>query len=134
MKQCKIENCENPVWGEGVCKYHTKSSNLKPKLAPRRHFQSKDVETINKMPAFFLSIWKKRGHFSEVSNTPLGAIPNTTFFHHILLKSVVKEAKFDEENIIILTQEEHLKVHSDMYFYNEINERRKLLKIKYNIL
>ena len=56
------------------------------------------------------------------------------YFHHILPKSKYPEAKYDEENIILLTPQEHSSVESDMYKYEEVNRRRELLKIKYNIL
>jgi len=134
MKQCKIENCENPVWSKGVCKYHTKSSNLRSKLAPRGHFPIKEEQTINPMWEFFLGIWKQRIHKSEISGEWLGAVPLSTMFHHILTKSKYPQAKFDEDNIILLHPQEHGNVHLNENRYELINEKRKLLKIKYKIL
>ena len=55
------------------------------------------------------------------------------FFHHILPKKQYPQAEFDEENIILLTLEEHDQVEMDMYRYPEINKRREQLKIKYNL-
>lgn len=51
--------------------------------------------------------------------------------HHIIPKSKYPIGKYDEENIIILTFEEHGKVEQDMYFYEEVNKRREQLKEKY---
>lgn len=82
---------------------------------------------------FFLSIWKKRDHRSEVSGKKIYGEPLSTYFHHILSRKKHENAAYDEENIIILTFEEHDKVEMDMYFYEEINKRRKHLKIKYDI-
>ena len=80
---------------------------------------------------FFLSIWKKRTHHSEVSGAYLGKEPMSTYFHHILPKEKYPEACLDEENIILLTLEEHSNVENDMYKYEEVNERRNQLKLKY---
>jgi hypothetical protein len=84
------------------------------------------------MREMFLGIWKKRTHHSEVSGAYLGSEPMSTYFHHILPKEKYPEACLDEENIILLTLEEHSDVENDMYKYEEINERRKQLKLKYN--
>jgi hypothetical protein len=79
----------------------------------------------------FLSIWKKRPHRSEVSEEYLGSEPMSTYFHHILPKEKYPEACLDEENIILLTLEEHSNVESDMYRYEEVNKRRNHLLTKY---
>jgi hypothetical protein len=79
----------------------------------------------------FLNIWKKRKHYSEVSGVYLGSEPMSTYFHHILPKEKYKEACFDEENIILLTLEEHSNVENDMYRYEEVNKRRNHLLTKY---
>jgi len=83
------------------------------------------------MREFFLSIWKKRTHHSEVSGVYLGKEPMSTYFHHILPKEKYPEACLDEENIILLTLEEHSNVENDMYRYEEVNERRNHLLKKY---
>ena len=82
----------------------------------------------------FINIWKKRKHYSEVSGDYLGSEPMSTYFHHILAKEKYPDACLDEENIILLTLEEHSNVENDMYRYEEINNRRISLKEKYNIL
>lgn len=82
----------------------------------------------------FLNIWKKRKHYSEVSGAYLGKEPMSTYFHHILAKEKYPEACLDEENIILLTLEEHSNVENDMYRYDEVNKRRDSLKDKYSIL
>jgi hypothetical protein len=89
---------------------------------------------LTEMREMFLSVWKKRLHKSEVSGEYLGNEPMSTYFHHILAKEKYPEACLDEENIILLTLEEHSNVENDMYRYEEINNRRISLKEKYNIL
>ena len=95
---------------------------------------AKSFEKSLLLKEFFLSIWKKRTHKSEVSGDYLGKEPMSTYFHHILAKEKYPEACLDEENIILLTLEEHSNVENDMYRYDEINDRRISLKEKYNIL
>lgn len=85
------------------------------------------------MQEVFLSIWKNRRHHSEVSGAYLGKEPLTVFFHHILPKEKYPQAFEDEENIILLTPEEHDQVEMDIYRYEEVNQRRNYLKIKYNL-
>jgi hypothetical protein len=131
MKICSIPNCNSPVWGKGLCRFHIPKKKLTVKK-----YSSKE-EDIQLMRDFFLSIWRKRPHFSEISNTALGNEPLSTFFHHIILKQVGKRkcpySIFDSDNIILLTEIEHTQVHIDMYRYEEINRRRKLLEEKYGI-
>lgn len=89
---------------------------------------------FTEMREFFLSIWKKRPHKSEVSGTYLGSEAMSTYFHHILPKEKYPKACLDEENIVILSLEEHSNVENDMYRYDEVNKRRNSLNEKYNIL
>ena len=88
-------------------------------------------EKINQMQEFFVSLWKQRRHFSEISGQYLGQEAMSTYFHHILPKEKYPEASLDEENIILLTLDEHTNVEGDMYKYEEVNNRRNQLKIKY---
>ena len=85
------------------------------------------------MKDFFLQVWKDRPHKSEISGLPLGSEALSTFFHHILPKSKYPEAGLDEENIILLTMEEHDQVEMDPTRYEEVNKRREQLKKKYEI-
>lgn len=82
---------------------------------------------------FFQRIWNKRRHYSEVSGTYLGREPLSIYFHHILPKSKYPEAEFDEENIVLLTLDEHTDVENNMYKYDIINQRRELLLTKYTL-
>lgn len=86
-----------------------------------------------KMIQVFFSIWKKRPHVSEVSGKEIHGPLRTHYFHHILPSRKYPEAMYDEENIILLTADEHARVEQDKYRYEEINKRRKKLEKKYNI-
>jgi hypothetical protein len=85
------------------------------------------------MREFFLQIWKKRQHLSEISGLPLVGEPLSVYFHHILPKEKYPDASLDEENIILLTLDEHSNVENDMYKYEEVNIKREQLKNKYEI-
>lgn len=91
----------------------------------------KKVEQISEMRAFFDKIWKKKLHYSEVSMDYLGKEPLTVFFHHILPKEKYPQAMFDEENIVLLTLDEHTNVENDMYRYEIVNKMREKLLKKY---
>jgi hypothetical protein len=91
------------------------------------------IRDISEMQQFFLQIWKKRQHLSEISGLPFIGEPLSVYFHHILPKEKYPDASLDEENIILLTLDEHTNVESDMYKYEEVNKRREQLKQKYEI-
>jgi len=95
--------------------------------------KDESIRQTSEMREFFLQIWKKRLHLSEVSGLPLIGEPLSVYFHHILPKEKYPEAALDEENIILLTLDEHTNVESDMYRYEEVNNRREHLKQKYEI-
>ena len=91
------------------------------------------IRNISEMRDFFLQIWKKRLHLSEVSGLPLVGEPLHIYFHHILPKEKYPQAALDEENIILLTWEEHDQVEMDPTRYEDVNKRREQLKQKYDI-
>lgn len=137
MKICSVENCNQPVWGKGLCKHHIPKSSLSKK---KSNLKSSNISTSankkeasNKMKEFFMYVWSKKPHISEISYTPLGNELKSIFFHHVLLKSKYKEAMYDEDNIILLTFQEHQEVHSNMYKFEEINKRRIELLKKYGL-
>lgn len=133
MKKCKTEGCNNPVWGNGLCANHKPRKPLARKSSLLSSKLDKFEDNSLKMKELFLLIWNKKSHRSEVSDLYLGEEPLTVFFHHILPKSKYPEACLDEENIILLTLDEHTNVESDMYRYEEVNKRREQLKQKYEI-
>lgn len=92
-----------------------------------------DVERTKRLHEWFKDIWGKRAHYSEVSGKWLGHEPLTTMFHHIYPKSKYPDLEFEEDNIILLTADEHGNVENDIYVFEEVNIRRQELKEKYNI-
>ena len=134
MKKCKTEGCNNPVWGNGLCANHKPRKPLARKSSLLSSKLDKFEDNSLKMKELFLLIWNKKSHRSEVSDLYLGEEPLTVFFHHILPKSKYPEACLDEENIILLTWQEHDQVEMDPTRYEEVNKRRELLKQKYEIV
>jgi hypothetical protein len=114
-------------------------SNGKPMRKVRLSILSEELvdeckKELAEMQEFFLQIWKKRPHKSEISGEYLGSEALSTYFHHILPKSKYPKASLDEENIILLTWEEHDQVEMDSTRYEEVNNRREQLKQKYEII
>jgi hypothetical protein len=131
--KCKV--CGKNADSEYCFKHKPRTSMpKKSSLLSKKLDKSEEViRQISEMQEFFLQIWRKRLHYSQVSMDYLGKEPLTVFFHHILPKEKYPEAMYDEENIILLTLEEHDNVERDMYKYPEVNRRRELLKTKYEI-
>jgi hypothetical protein len=113
------------------CFRHKPRKKLSSKLSKKLDKSEEVIRQISEMQEFFLQIWRKRMHHSQVSRIHLGKEPLTVYFHHILPKEKYPQAMYDEENIILLTLEEHDNVERDMYKYPEVNRRRELLKTKY---
>ncbi len=140
MKTCNIEGCYNPPFSKGLCKNHIPKKELSrgnSTLSSKKGFNVGKPPKISKFDAMiemkdvFMKIWMKRPHKSEVSGEYLGKEAMSTYFHHILPKSKYPEFRLEEENIILLTLDEHSNVENDMYKYEEVNKRRDYLKAKY---
>ena len=130
-KTCSIDGCNNPVWGNGLCIKHKPRKPLpKSRISVKIHADGRKSSDLHE---FFLKLWKKFPHYSMVSGKYLGSEPLSVFFHHILPKEKYPQAEFDEENIILLTWEEHDQVEMDIYRYQKINELREQLLNKYNL-
>lgn len=114
---------------EEYCVWH---KSKKPLVSKNKFKKGTTQEDIDEMYEFFMSIWKKRKHVSEVSGEKISMFSPANH-HHILHKETHPYAKLDEENIIILSLQEHANVHLDMYRYEEINKRREMLIKKYEL-
>jgi len=137
MSKCKT--CGKGCDGE-YCFIHKPRKPLTSKKGFRLYAGQSTIDKYEEemhktviMQTFFLQIWKKRPHKSEVSGDSLGSEPLSIFFHHILPKEKYPEASLDQENVILLTLDEHTNVENNMYKYEEVNNRRDQLKKKYEI-
>ena len=61
----------------------------------------------DRMSAVCFEIWKERDHVSQISGKWLGDEPYSIFFEHLLEKAAYPQFKFEKENIILITPEEH---------------------------
>lgn len=128
--QCKTcgKNCEGEYCFQHKPRKKMPTSKLKVTLP-----EKSPITQINPMKDLFLHIWKTRPRKSEVSGDYLVGAVSTAYFHHILPKSKYPQAALDEENIILLTWQEHDQVEMDPTRYEEVNRRREKLKQKYNV-
>ena len=133
MSKSTCKSCGANCEGEYCFRHKPRKPLPRTRMSVISDKKPKNVQNINQMQEFFLQIWKKLPHFSQVSGKYLGKEPLTVFFHHVLPKEKYPQAAEDEENIILLTLEEHDQVEMDMYRYDEVNERRNYLKTKYNL-
>ena len=130
MPKSKCKTCDKPCEGE----YCFRHKPRKPMLARITSYSNKlIIEEKSSMREMFLRVWKQRPHKSEISGERLGTEPLSIFFHHILPKEKYNQAALDEENIILMTLDEHSNVESNIYRYEEVNKRREYLKTKYNL-
>ena len=130
MPTCKT--CGKKCDGE-YCFQHKPRKRIAAQNFTKNVKKSGTILKIDEMREFFLQLWKKLPHYSQVSGESLGSEPLHIFFHHILPKEKYPEASLDEENIILLTLDEHSNVENDMYKYEEVNIKREQLKKKYEI-
>jgi hypothetical protein len=130
MPKPKCKTCGASCEGE----YCFRHKPRKPMLTTAKNYSNKlIIEEKSSMREMFLKIWKQRLHKSEISGEKLGTEPLSIFFHHILPKEKYNQAALDEENIILMTLDEHSNVENDIYRYEEVNKRREYLKEKYNL-
>jgi len=104
MNKCKTCNCNS----EGEYCFKHKPRKPLPKVGGfKKLTREVIVDAMNDIffrNDFFMSIWKKRPHESEISGVFLpndfDGNPSTAYFHHILPKNKYKIAEFDEENMV----------------------------------
>ena len=131
MPKPKCKTCGASCEGE----YCFRHKPRKPMLTTTKNYSNKlIIEEKSSMREMFMKIWKQRLHKSEISGERLGTEPLSIFFHHILPKEKYNQAALDEENIILMTLEEHSNVENDTYRYEEVNKRREYLKEKYDLV
>lgn len=145
-KICSVEGCSYPSFGkdkitkEPYCKAHQyKRTDKKP-------YQYKRKPTGEKK--MFDDIWSKRPHRSFLSGKNIAWVEGTDFyvnvFAHVLAKGKHPKVRLEEENIVLLTPQEHELLdkgtEAERKAYAEINncdwqcvyDLREELKLKYN--
>ena len=74
--------------------------------------EKKEPIGLNGEMGVFLKIWSSRPHKSEVSGEDLGNILKPIFFSHLLPKGSYPKYRFNPDNIILKTAQEHTDWHS----------------------
>jgi len=133
MEKCKI--CGIHAYSE-YCWQHKQKKKLKSSklIGKKKKLTEDDILQIEEMNNFFLGLWNKWPHVSEISGEKLLSPQKNYYFHHIIEKSSSKYGKigrYDQENIILMTFQEHQNVHLNPKRYEEINKRREYLLNKY---
>jgi hypothetical protein len=94
--------------------------------------------TMDSQRELFFKIWMERPHYSEVSGAYLGEDARAHYFAHILGKGAYPAFKLREDNIVLLTMEEHRqfdqgdvdKLKKDPR-WSKVFEKKELLKQEY---
>ena len=118
-KECNKEDCTNPVFGKGYCKWHQylRADKKTPKrkvftITPRPPVGLND-KCVNGEAELYKIIWDSNEHKSFLSGRPINLIEGSSFwfnvFAHVLAKGKAKYPKFRlySKNIIMLLPEEH---------------------------
>jgi hypothetical protein len=104
---CSKENVTiaKKLYDGSLCvKCNTKRLNAKK--------EKKEPIGLNGEMGVFLKIWSERPHKSEVSGEDLGNILKPIFFSHLLPKGSYPEYRFNPDNIMLKTAQEHHDWHS----------------------
>lgn len=86
--------------------YSLKRSKIKSKPVSEEKKEERQVQR-DKDNEFYSRIWAKRGPYSEISGTYLGAEVNKACIDHLCEKSKYPELRYEEDNILLVTIEEH---------------------------
>ena len=145
-KKCTIEGCNNPLYARGMCKYHyniwlMKRMRDKKKNAVKVYSAKPNKKNSGEVEVFKM-IWNERNRSCFISGECLEKYTNQFhwLFHHILPKSTYPKLRLLKNNIVLLSPENHDKVHrkaeSDLVKedpkWKEYFELKNKLKIKYS--
>jgi 5-methylcytosine-specific restriction endonuclease McrA len=132
MKACNKPGCNNPVWSNGVCKYHTPNTPLKKAGTRFTPADGSNPDESLERDNFFMSIWYARLHECEICLKDLGSEPRSYMFDHLLEKSTHPNLKFEKDNIALVCLECHDK--KSRGFINEkYQERINFVRTKFNV-
>lgn len=81
-----------------------------------------------KMKVFFNYLWGVKPRKSEISGERLGSEPLNIYFHHLFEKGEHPSLAFCEDNIILVTAEEHQNLNNNLEYYEKTIERRRIIE------
>jgi len=130
--KAKCKTCGKNCEGE-YCFRHKTRKPLVGKKLDITYIKPKNednVQQIQQMRDFFLSIWKRRLHNCENCGKWLGNEPLSYMFDHLLEKSKYPELKYEKENIMLVCLECHdNKTRGNLT--NLFKEKIKIIKDKF---
>jgi len=134
MKECKANDCNNPVFSHGYCKYHqSKRTDNKfksqieahkntfyfnktsiPKRSNKKKYGLKNSIKMKygyeSQIEMFKDIWKRREHRSFLSDRDIDGYSDDMWinlFAHVLPKGKYPLFRLNPDNIVLLTPYEH---------------------------
>lgn len=98
-----------------------------PKVSAKRKIQIEDDKILFEQDKiFYKEIWNERPHVCECGcKRKLSKEPLTTFFHHLLAKSIYPQFRHVKENIMILHPDDHNQVMTNIDKVPEVKRRTK---------
>lgn len=138
MKKCQLEGCNNNVFSHNYCVYHqNKRTDDKYIISQEKRKEkqkwTKDFNSLKLKPKeatgekeIFEEIWQYRNHISWLTASSLKQYEDflddeqcwkkhplwVNLFHHVLNKKNYSKFRLIKDNIILLTPQEHLDIHS----------------------
>lgn len=101
MKTCSHDNCNNPVFSKGFCRYHYPKKSIKRVSDKEKIKKESKKKLLEEDKQFYAGIWDKREHYCSECGVGI-CEPSTANFHHILEKRNYPDLRHTEDNIVIL--------------------------------
>lgn len=138
-KTCKVEQCNNHIFGKGYCKYHQYlredrkkirlvgriNSRVVRKKVEKKQLLGQDIEF------YIQEIWDKRLHVCFNCDANLGNMPYLYYFDHILEKQRYPELRHESENMCLLCGDCH-STKTNGILSPKLKELRELTKKRFD--
>ncbi len=148
-KICNIENCNYPIWSNGLCKSHSPKIPLKKIFKPINEIteRQKEKSVIKKektkvLHQFFLDLWDERADKNgcircfetDIYMSPTIYRENSCCYSHQLPKSQYPQYALDKDNTLIVLPDVHANWETNQELCPKMLAYTKKLKKKYGIM
>ena len=114
-KTCQHDNCNNPVFSKGDCKYHAQARYVKKRNEKLKEISKKPIKKKPRKATGELSMFKEihkgRDLVSFLTGAPIPSFDlqerTLNLFAHVLSKKNYPDFRLYKKNIVLLTAEEH---------------------------